>query len=98
MHNPDNGFHSYEPFPIVGQSEARLSDNFSRSTWHYYLTSNWQYGSIGNIFLKAKNQRLHNFIDTKACVCASFKQDSRWVQRHSLCLSANPPVGGEICE
>ncbi len=36
------------------------------------------------------DQRLFNNIDTKAFVWLPLKQDSRRVQRHSLCLSADP--------
>jgi hypothetical protein len=36
------------------------------------------------------DQRLFNNIDTKAFVRLPFKQDSRWVRRHSLCLFADP--------
>ncbi len=37
------------------------------------------------------NQRLYNYIDARASVSIRLKQGNRWVQRHSLCLSADPP-------
>ncbi len=36
------------------------------------------------------DQRLYNYIDTKVFVSVPLKHDSRWVHRHSLCLSADP--------
>jgi len=37
------------------------------------------------------NQRLFNYIDNKAFVSVSLKWDSKRLQRHSLCLSEDPP-------
>jgi hypothetical protein len=34
------------------------------------------------------NQRPYNFIDIKAFVTVPFKKDSKWIERHFLCLSA----------
>jgi hypothetical protein len=38
-----------------------------------------------------KHPGLYRHIDTKAFDSVSLKQDRRWVQRHSLFLSADPP-------
>jgi hypothetical protein len=47
-------------------------------------------------------QRLYDYIETKEFVGVLLKQYSRWVQRHSLCLSADPAksavfLDGELC-
>jgi hypothetical protein len=42
-------------------------------------------------FLIKEYSNSRDYTDSKAFVSVPLKQDSRWVQLHSLCLSADPP-------
>ncbi len=69
----------------------------------YYLKRyKYTFGISSIITFSMFIQILYDYIETKAFVSILIKQYSRWVQRRSLCLSANPAksavfLDGELC-